>query len=146
MVHVRNEIEIPAAAETIWSWLIRAKLWPAWYPNSENVLIQGGGPDLQPGLRFRWKTFGVTLSSKVEEFIPPERLAWSARAAGVVAYHAWLIERQDVGCRVVTEECQNGLLARLNNALRPNNMSTYHQLWLEQLKTKALAGPPAGPT
>ena len=142
VVHVSNEIEVPAPAEVVWAWLVRAKLWPTWYPNSQNVMVEGGGADLGPGSRFRWKTFGVTLSSRVEEFVPPERLAWSARAAGVAAYHVWLIERRPTGCHVLTEESQNGLLARLSNALRPNNMSRYHQVWLEQLLEKAKTGPP----
>jgi uncharacterized protein YndB with AHSA1/START domain len=77
-VHVRNELEMPASPEVVWSWLVRAALWPTWYPNSQNVVIEGGGHDLRPGSKFRWKTFGITLDSEVEEFVPSERLAWSA--------------------------------------------------------------------
>jgi len=142
VVHVRNELEMPVTAEAVWAWLIRAKLWPTWYPNSQNVLLEGGALDLAPGVRFRWKTFGVNLNSRIEEFVPPERLAWSARSAGVGAYHAWLIEKKPSGCHVLTEESQNGMIARLSNALRPANMSRYHQLWLEQLMAKAKTGPP----
>jgi len=102
----------------------------------------GGGPDLQQGSRFRWTTFGVSLDSRVEEFVPYERLAWSARATGIDAYHAWLIEKRPSGCHVLTEETQNGWLARLSNALRPQNMSRQHQDWLEGLSRKAGEGPP----
>lgn len=144
VVHIRNELAMEAPPEAVWPWLIRAKLWPTWYSNSQNVLIEGGSSDLKPGARFRWRTFGVTLNSRVEEFAPPERLAWSARAAGIAAYHAWLIEKRDSGSYVLTEETQNGLLARLSNTLRPNNMGRYHQLWLEGLKAKAMSGPPPG--
>jgi Polyketide cyclase / dehydrase and lipid transport len=144
-VHVRNEMEMQVQAETVWTWLVRAKLWPTWYPNSQNVTIEGGGPDLMSGSRFRWKTFGVTLDSKVEEFVPFERLAWSAHSTGIDVYHAWLIERRSSGCYVLTEESQNGLMARLSSMLRPNNMSRYHQLWLEQLLAKARTGPPPEP-
>jgi uncharacterized protein YndB with AHSA1/START domain len=142
VVHVRNEIEIPAQPEVVWSWLVRARLWPTWYPNSQNVLVEGGGTDLKLGSRFRWRTFGLTLNSRVEEFVPPERLSWSARSSGVAVYHAWLIGRLPSGCHVLTEESQNGLIARISNALRPNNMSKYHQVWLEQLRAKAISGPP----
>jgi len=141
-VHVRNELEIPASRETVWAWLVRAELWPTWYRNSAKVVIEGGGPDLMPGLRFKWTTFGVRLDSKVEEFVPDERLAWSARASGIDAYHAWLIEATPAGCHVLTEETQNGWLARLNNSLRPHNMSRQHQGWLEGLSGKAKEGPP----
>jgi len=141
-VHVRNELEIPVSSEVVWAWLIRAELWPTWYGNSKRVVIEGGGPDLRLGSRFRWTTFGVRLDSRVEEFVPGERLAWSARATGIDAYHAWLIEARPSGCYVLTEETQNGLLARLSDMLRPQNMSKQHQNWLESLQRKAAEGPP----
>jgi hypothetical protein len=130
------------ASELVWTWLIRAELWPTWYQNSKGVAIEGGGPDLRAGVRFRWTTFGVKLDSKVEEFVPGERVAWSARAVGVDAYHAWLIEKRPGGCYVLTEETQNGWLATLSNMLRPQNMSKQHQNWLESLEQKAAKGPP----
>lgn len=142
---MRNELDMPVSPEAVWAWLVRAQLWPTWYPNSRDVVVEGGGPDLKAGSKFRWKTFGVTLDSVVEEFVPPERIAWSARAMGVDAYHAWLVERRPSGCHVLTEETQNGLLASISNAVRPNNMSKHHQVWLENLLAKARGGPPPQP-
>jgi len=133
---------MPVSPEAVWPWLVRAQLWPSWYPNSANVVIRGGGPDLKLGTKFRWKTFGVTLDSRVEELVPLERLGWSARAMGIDAYHAWLIGRTPSGCHVLTEETQNGWLASLSNALRPRNMSVGHELWLERLLDMAKGGPP----
>jgi Polyketide cyclase / dehydrase and lipid transport len=145
-VHVRNEIAMDVKPEIVWAWIIRAKLWPTWYSNSARVAINGGGSDLQAGSTFRWKTFGITLNSKVEEFAPFERLAWSAKATGIDAYHAWLIEPTSDGCHVNTEETQNGWLAALNKATRPNDMSQKHQAWLEGLLAKARTGlPPPKP-
>jgi len=141
-VHVQNQLEMPTRAEVVWAWLIRAELWPTWYANSKRVVIERGGPDLRPGSKFQWTTFGVRLDSKVEEFTPNERLAWNARATGIDAYHAWLIEKRPSGCYVLTEETQNGWLAQLSNMLRPQNMSKQHQNWLESLKRKASEGPP----
>jgi len=141
-VHVKNELEMDATPEAVWAWLVRAKLWPTWYANSEKVEVEGGGPDLGPGVSFRWKTFGVSLHSRVEEFVPQERMAWSARGMGIDAYHAWLIVPTPAGCHVTTEETQLGLLPRLNKAVRPNHMSRKHQDWLEGLLTKAKTGLP----
>jgi len=141
-VHVKNEIEIDAKPEVVWRWLVRAKLWPTWYSNSANVVIEGGGSDLNAGSSFKWKTFGVNLNSKIEEFAPVERLAWTARGAGIDAYHSWLIEPTPSGCRVITEETQLGLLPWLNKAVRPNHMYRKHQEWLENLKARARTGPP----
>ena len=141
-VHVRNQLEMSAPSEMVWAWLIRAELWPTWYLNSKRVIIDGGGPDLHSESRFRWTTFGLRLESKVEEFVTGERLAWTARAAGIDVYHAWLIEKRQSGCYVLTEETQNGWLARLNGTLRPREMSKQHQNWLESLQRKAAEGPP----
>jgi hypothetical protein len=144
-VHVSKGLDMPVSPEAVWPWLVRAELWPTWYPEFQNVVVQGGGPDLKPGSNFRWRAFGVTLDSQVEEFVPFERLAWSARSTGVEAYHAWLLERRPSGCRVISEETQNGWVARLNEALRPKSVGRIHQTWLERLLEKAKSGPPGSP-
>ncbi len=141
-VHARTELEMPVSPEAVWPWLVRAKLWPTYYSDFHNVVIEGGGPDLRLGTRFRWKAFGVKLDSKVEEFVELERIAWSARATGIDAYHAWLIERSPTGCRVLTEETQNGWVARLSHLLQPRLMGNIQRIWLERLVERAKSGPP----
>jgi uncharacterized protein YndB with AHSA1/START domain len=142
-VHVRNEMEIPQPLEHVWAWLIRAQLWPAWYPNSANVrFLKGAGPDLEAGTRFRWKTFGVTIESEVMEFVPKERIAWDAQAFGMDAYHAWVLRETPQGCHVLTEETQHGTLARLQKRVLPNRMYQGHQVWLEALRLQAGKGYP----
>jgi uncharacterized protein YndB with AHSA1/START domain len=144
-VHVRNELAMAASKDRVWAWLTRASLWPTWYVNSANVqFLEGAGPDLAKGTRFRWKTFGVTITSTVLEHVPEERIAWDARAFGIDAYHAWVLQPSDQGCLVLTEETQHGWLARLGKLLMPNRMHKFHQLWLETLENKGRAGlPPA---
>ena len=142
-VYVRNELHIAAPAETVWAWLIRAPAWPDWYPNSHNVRIQGEPPDrLALGTQFAWRTFGVSIRSTVQEFVPHERLAWDAFGMGVDAYHAWLITPAEGGCQVLTEETQFGWAARLSSRVFPNRMSRFHQIWLEQLAVMAQTGSP----
>jgi uncharacterized protein YndB with AHSA1/START domain len=143
-VHVRNEIDIPNTPEQVWAWLVRASLWPRWYSNASKVSIEGGGSDLTAGARFRWKTFGVSLSSRVEEFDRPARLAWTGRSLGVDVYHAWLISATAGGCHVLTEESQYGVLARLDHWIRPRRMESLHQVWLNSLKSQVATGPPPG--
>ena len=144
-VHVRNELEISAAQDHVWYWLVRATQWPAWYVNASNVqILQGSEPELTKGTKFRWKTFGVTITSTVLEYVPNERIAWDAHGFGVDAYHAWVLRSTPKGCHVLTEETQHGWLARLGNLLMPNRMYRFHQLWLDGLESKARAGlPPA---
>jgi uncharacterized protein YndB with AHSA1/START domain len=144
-VHVRNEIDIPAPPARVWPWLARASLWPTWYSNSSQVQIIGGGTDLALGTEFRWRTFSASLESRVEECVPPERLAWSARGTGVDVYHAWLITATPGGSHVLTEESQYGVLARLDHLLRPRRMEAGHDSWLRGLRERATGGPPPSP-
>jgi len=142
-VHVRNELAMASNPETVWAWLIRAQLWPTWYPNSANIqFLTGQPPELALGTRFRWKTFGITIESTVKEFVPYERLAWDAHGSGLDAYHAWLIIKTSQGCNVITEETQRGLLPRLLNALAPKRMEKQHQVWLEKLRDNAARNMP----
>ncbi len=136
-VFVRNEIDINAAPEIIWAWLVKASRWSEWYPNASNMTIENGKDELALNTRFRWTTFSATIDSEVREFVPCTRLAWDAHAAGIHAYHAWLIIETENGCHILTEETQNGFLARLGSFLMPNRMSKYHQIWLESLKRNA---------
>jgi uncharacterized protein YndB with AHSA1/START domain len=142
-VHVKNELAIASSPETAWAWLVRAQLWPTWYPNSANIrFLNGKPPDLALGTQFRWKTFGVTITSTVLEFVPYERIAWDAHGTGLEAYHAWLIQKTDHGCNVLMEETQRGWLARLGKALRPNRMERLHQVWLDSLRDRTGHGLP----
>jgi uncharacterized protein YndB with AHSA1/START domain len=141
-VRVSNEIAIRAPPERVWAWLIRAAAWPAWYPNSADVRIAGGGAELSPEAHFTWRTFGVAVSSTVREFLPPERIAWDGSGLFLDVYHAWLIEPRAEGCHVLTEEHQDGLAARAQAIFLPRRMHRMHQLWLERLKAQAEAGAP----
>ena len=137
-IHVKNMLAIAATPEVVWAWLIRAQLWPTWYPNSANIqFLSGQPPDLALGTKFRWKTFGVTIQSTVLEFVPYERLAWDAHGNGLESYHAWLLQKTIGDCNVITEETERGWLARLAKALRPNRIEQMHQIWLEGLRKKS---------
>ena len=82
------------------------------------------------------------ITSTVREYVPGERIAWDAHAFGIDVYHAWVLQPSVHGCHVLTEETQHGWLARLGKLFMPNRMYTFHQLWLEELATKARAGLP----
>jgi uncharacterized protein YndB with AHSA1/START domain len=144
-IHVRNELQMAVPPERVWAWLLRAPLWPSWYPNSKNVrFLEGQPPDLVLGTRFRWTTFGVNIVSSVREFVPNQRIAWDAQGLGLDVYHAWLITPTPGGCHVLTEETQHGLVARAGKLLFPNRMYRFHQVWLERMAEKAAGGlPPA---
>ena len=145
-VHVRDDLSMAAPPEVVWAHLVRAARWPAWYPNAANVtFLDGGGPDLTAGARFRWSTFGVTIVSTVREFEPCARIAWDGVSVGVDVYHAWLLRPSAQGSHVITEESQYGILSRLGALLMPGRMSRFHRIWLARLADNARAGlpPPA---
>ena len=135
-VRVSNQIEIAAPPSAVWAQLVRAADWPVWYPNSTRVRIDGGAETLSPGVHFTWRTFGVSVSSTVCEFVRDERVAWDGAGLGLDVYHAWLIEGRPGGCWVLTEENQDGFGARTMALLAPRRMSDGHQLWLERLKQR----------
>jgi uncharacterized protein YndB with AHSA1/START domain len=143
-VFASNEIAIAAPPEDVWRWLIRAELWPRWYPKSSDIhFVSTSGPDLRERTRFRWNTFGFRITSKVLEFEPCTRLAWEAEGIGIDAYHAWLLTpTADGGTHVLTQETQHGWVARLGKWLMPHRMENKHQVWLESLKACAQSGPP----
>jgi len=133
---VSNEIAIDAGPDVVWHCLIRAAAWPEWYPNSADVRIDGGGPDLYDGVAFRWRTFGVTVHCRVRQFQPPFKIAWEGQAFALDIYHAWLIEPKGGGTRVLTEENQKGLAARAQDIFMPRRMFRGHALWLDRLKAR----------
>ena len=155
-VDVRNELNMTSDIEPVWAWLIRAQLWPTWYPNSANMrFITGQPPDLALGTRFKWKTgffnpdtskassLSVTVDCKVKEFIPPQRLAYEFNGTGIHGRQAWLLKKNQKGCLVITEERQRGPLARLFKWIGiPGRMMKQHQLWLETLRDNAAKGLP----
>lgn len=137
-VYVSNNLVMEASAEEVWNCLVRAKEWPEWYPNSANVqFLNSESESLELGTVFRWKTFGATITCKVREFVPGERLAWSSQSTGMSVYHAWQITPSDPGCHVLTEETQNGFIPKIASMLMPGRMHKFHQIWLEQLNKQA---------
>ena len=38
-VYAHNELVIPTSPDRVWEWLVRARQWPHWYPNSWSVKI-----------------------------------------------------------------------------------------------------------
>ncbi len=135
LVYARNELVIPTSPDRIWEWLVRARQWPHWYPNSWSVKIlrrKHGGThrgQLGSGRPFNWITFGLPITATVDPFDKPTTIGWAWRSRGwsgaAVGYHVWFIESQPGQCRVVTEETHFS-----------------HQLWLRRLSKNAIRGLP----
>ena len=73
-VHSRNELETDLPPDRIWPWLVRAERWHEHYSNCRRLrLLDEAGPDLKLGTRFSWWTFGVPVTTVIEELVPDER-------------------------------------------------------------------------
>lgn len=137
----------------LWPWLDTATLWPSYYANSADVAFDDGmGPELRPGMRFRFKTFGFPVEARVVERVAPvagqpARLAWHGWAGEegdaehrLDVHHAWLLEDLSGGrVRVLTQETQVGKPARELAAAKPNPMINGHQDWLDGMVAAAKA-------
>jgi len=146
-----NEIIVAGLTTTdIWPLLNEPERWPTYYKNSADVRIDGGnGPQLEPGLRFFFSTFGFPVNSQVVEHVPPvegqpARIAWHGWSGEgddrLDVHHAWLIEDLSSGrVRILTQETQNGAPAKELAKAVPNPMINGHQEWLDGLVVSARA-------
>jgi len=133
-----NEIRVDATASVIWANLVDAKSWPVWYSNASD--IQFGNSDknaLEAEATFSWRTFGFPVQSKINEFVPCQRIGWFGSAAGITAYHTWLIVAKAGGCEVITEESQVGPASIKYNIEQPTAMHDGHNWWLNALKYRS---------
>jgi len=101
--------------------------------------LLGGDARLRDGSVFRWSTFGLSIESRVHEYLPSRRLGWYGYAPGAAPsfYHTWYLQPQGAMCRVVTEEVGVGKDAA---AFRRNDETLLHRghdLWLAGLKWTA---------
>jgi hypothetical protein len=148
-VFVHNHRLINAPQAVVWAWLVRARGWPTWYPNSSRVTLYWEGAPypgsvLRTGMLFRWCTFRLRIRSRVHVLDQQAgMLAWDGTGLGARVYHAWcLVPQADGSTLVVTEETQWGLGARLVHYLCPRRMWDGHALWLERLAAQAQQGMP----
>ena len=133
-VYAYNEISTSLAPEQVWPVLVDATAWPEWYSNARDVEIHDGADVLASDSTFTWTTFGLRVTSTVQEFVPFRRLGWEGKGRGSIGYHRWDIRPvPGGGCQIVTEEVQNGLLARLLSPLVRRSIERQHQRWLEAL-------------
>ena len=142
-VFVRNEQRIATPPDVVWQWLVRADLWPTWFRGASKVRFeQGGGPALAPGTRVTWRMLNATIRVQVVVCEPPHLLDWAGGANGVHAYHAWRLDADGTGTRLVTEETERGPLPWLLRWYLRGALHRAHQQWIESLARVAANGPP----
>ena len=141
-VFVHNERRIDAPPERVWKWLCRADLWPSWFPRASRVRFEAGGPELAADACVVWRMLGATIRVRVRRCEPPFALDWEGGAQGVHAYHAWLLEPDGGGTRLVTEETERGPLPWLARWYLRGALHGAHEEWLASLARIAPTGEP----
>jgi hypothetical protein len=144
--YVSNEVIITGLTSAqVWPYLNDTTQWPTYYKNASEIgFVDGAGPELAAGVRFRFTTFGLKAEAEVTEHVPPSegnvaRVSFRAWIAGsrqedASALHAWLIEDLPGGrVRVLTQESQIGEPAKQMAIIKPNPVLNAHQDWLEGL-------------
>ena len=90
-VYAHNELVIPTSPDRIWEWLVRARQWPHWYPNSWSVKIlkrgkRTRGGQLKSGREFNWITFGLQNESEQRRQWATLGLLGDNPAAGLLGF------------------------------------------------------------
>jgi hypothetical protein len=87
--YVSNEIIVAGlTAADVWPFLNNTSAWPNYYSNVSDIrFYDASGPELHPGVRFRFTTFSFPVEAEVTEYEPPAegkpaRLAWHGWVEG----------------------------------------------------------------
>lgn len=142
---VHNEINIAAPPSEVWRLLMDAEAWPTWYEGARNVAILNNEQSLSNTSVFTWKTMGLNFTSTIKEFELDTRLSWESKKKSIQGYHAWLILPTPEGCRVITDESQNGWLTFFEKTFQGKKLKRQHDMWLSEIKKKAEAAVIANP-
>lgn len=104
------EARIEAPIETVWEVLSDLENWTKWNKSVSRIRVNG---PVEAGTSFEWTSGGFKIVSRLEEVVPPARIAWTGKMFGVRAVHAWDLVAGGRGTLVRTEESFAGWLAKL---------------------------------
>lgn len=136
--HVHNSIDIDADPDVVWGILTDAMNWERWYSGASKIsLINPDETILTATSNFKWKTMGIHFETEIKEYIPGQLLAWESSKRSIRGYHVWLIVPTATGCRVITEESQNGWLTFFEKLFQGHKLERLHGDWLASLKILA---------
>ncbi|MFM2386681.1 MAG: hypothetical protein RL660_1438 [Bacteroidota bacterium] len=136
--YVHNEIEINAKPEIVWAYLIDALKWQSWYKGAKNVIFANQTDTvLNANSIFNWQTMGLKFQSTIKQFEPNRLLAWESKKKSIQGFHVWLIIPTEKGCKVITDESQNGWLTFFEKTFQGKKLKKLHDVWLSELKMKS---------
>ena len=80
---------------------------------------------------------GLKFESTIKQFEPNRLLAWESQKKSIQCYHVWLIVPTDKGCKVISDESQNGWLTFFEKIFQGKKLKKLHDVWLAALKKKS---------
>ncbi len=136
-VKARQELEIAAPAEVVWTTLSNIDGWKDWVPQLTHSKLTG---PLAPASTFRWGG-SPAITSELVVVASPRTIAWVGSMLWIKAVHVWTIEEVSPGkCRVVTQESLDGFAVSM--MMGDEKLSASLKAWLAALKVKAEAASP----
>ncbi len=133
---IHNEIDIKAPPQVVWDIFINAAKWPALNKKAEGIkLLNSPDGRLNSSSVFIWSPAGK-FTSTIKAFKPPYNVAWLGETDNkkITIYNAWTIIPTAEGCKVVTDESQNGPKTKIEKIFAPNMVSKDLKSWLIRLK------------
>lgn len=130
-VRALAETQIDAPVGLVWQVLCDIRAWPSWNPAVSTVSMYG---EFETGTEFQWRADGVTMISRLQEIETNRRLLWTGRIPGLRATHVWEFEEREGLTHVRSEECAEGLLARLLSRVLSRMLSAALERALQSLK------------
>ena len=136
---IHTEIYIKASPQVVWDIFIHAAKWPELNKKAEGIkLLNSPDGKLNSSSVFIWSPAGK-FTSTIKEFNPPYNIAWYGESDNkkMTVYNAWMIIPTDEGCKVVSNESQNGPKTRMEKIFAPNMVRKDLHEWLIRLKGQA---------
>ena len=127
---------ILASQEAVWQVHTDVNGWSQWQRSIATARTHG---PLAVGSTFQWKSGGLAIASTVQALDPPRRISWSGRSLGTDAIHTWILQPQDGGTLVTTDESMAGWLVSLLRLFSPGFLDKSLDAWLHDLKDKTEA-------
>lgn len=133
---IHTEIDIKASPQVVWDIFIHAAKWPEWHKKTEGIeLLNSPNGKLNSSSVFVWSPAGK-FTSTIKEFNPPYNIAWYGESDDkkMTVYNAWMIIPTKEGCKVVSNESQNGPKTKMEKIFAPNMVRKDLHDWLIRLK------------
>lgn len=133
-VFAKKRLVIEASPEIVWKIHTDVNAWSQWQRSISSARTVA---PLAVGSSFRWRSGGLIITATVHTLEPNRRMSWTGKSLGTQASHTWVLEAQNGGTLVTTEESMAGWLVSLLKLLAPTFLDRSLDVWLHDLKNKA---------